>query len=649
MKKSILGSLLIFSFLNGNPFNVSSSIKSGFCSSYDFYDFSENILDVNLFSNNVFVWTQYEYSNPPEIGFPLNDIRKFRIEYSASGLSLKAGDIYEFWGRGLLLNQFDDQATNFDNGTRGLSFEYSKGPLVFSHINGHSNIWLMGQDARIPGYNNKHNMMASRFHYDWDKTSFGLTQLKSNEIHQKALNIDPLAIVNHNLKGVYLSFIADNADIFFEYVDKISTEKSDGFDTSPNDTLKKGHGIYGNLNFYLGSWALSTEYKRYAFDASHTDFTADDYGNRINFQQMPTVAKEHNDALLGRLVHNYNYNDERGVQFEINGSLKSISFLAQYAHLSRNHTWQDTAKNNWASEPINNYLPGNDPSSLPYIENYFEASGYSLSDRLFFKIGLGNNKEVLKTNWYFSGQQIDIQSFYKYDTTYNAYDYYEDFPIIDSVEVFDTLGYNQVESKMWQESRAFTLPLEINYSLNSGYTIGLGFQYQERKFFDRIKGNSTGYNTSDSAWVIDNPYGNSEYFNIKNSKLVSRDYKAMDMQINRMLYFSISYAPKWSLTLTHDWTNAYDSAVPEDPYYNPLEALIYGDINYFLGKRDKIDPPKWVQDRWVSVEFSYNITPSQRLSIMYGSIQGGLFCSNGICRIIPPFNDGVKLGYSASF
>ena len=175
MKKSILGSLLIFSFLNGNPFNVSSSIKSGFCSSYDFYDFSENILDVNLFSNNVFVWTQYEYSNPPEIGFPLNDIRKFRIEYSASGLSLKAGDIYEFWGRGLLLNQFDDQITNFDNGTRGLSFEYNKGPFTISHLNGYSSIWLMGQDIRIPGYNNIHNMMANRFQYDWMNFSLGLT------------------------------------------------------------------------------------------------------------------------------------------------------------------------------------------------------------------------------------------------------------------------------------------------------------------------------------------------------------------------------------------------------------------------------------------------------------------------------------------
>ena len=110
----------MLSFALSVDFNVSSSLNSGYCSSYDFYDYSENILDINLFSSNLFAWVQYEYSNPPEVGFPINDIRKFRVEYSAGGLSLKAGDIYEFWGRGLLLNQFDDQITNFDNGTRGL-------------------------------------------------------------------------------------------------------------------------------------------------------------------------------------------------------------------------------------------------------------------------------------------------------------------------------------------------------------------------------------------------------------------------------------------------------------------------------------------------------------------------------------------------
>ena len=303
----------MLSFALSVDFNVSSSLNSGYCSSYDFYDYSENILDINLFSSNLFAWVQYEYSNPPEVGFPINDIRKFRVEYSAGGLSLNAGDIYEFWGRGLLLNQFDDQITNFDNGTRGLSFEFNKGPLTISHLNGYSSIWLMGQDIRVPGYNNIHNMMANRFQYDWMSFSLGLTQLKSNELHQKQVNIAPPAEVNHNLRGMYFSHISNNYDAFFEYVDKVATEKPVGFNVQPNDTLKRGHGIYGNLNFYFGNWALSSEYKRYSFDASHTDLTADDYGNRISFQQMPTLGKEHNDVLMGRLVHNYNYNDERGV------------------------------------------------------------------------------------------------------------------------------------------------------------------------------------------------------------------------------------------------------------------------------------------------------------------------------------------------
>ena len=120
-------------------------------------------------------------------------------------------------------------------------------------------------------------------------------------------------------------------------------------------------------------------------------------------------------------------------------------------------------------------------------------------------------------------------------------------------------------------------------------------------------------------------------------------------QYNRLVYLSISKAPKWSFTITHDMTNAYEASTAYDPYYNPLEALISGDLKYFTGKRNNIDPPSWIQNRWVSIEFAYNITSSQRISVMYGSIQGGLFCSNGVCRLIPPFNDGVKISYSASF
>ena len=647
MKKVVY--IFSLSFGLSVDFNVSSSLNSGYCSSYDFYDYSENILDINLFSSNVFAWVQYEYSNPPEVGFPINDIRKFRVEYSVGGLSLKAGDIYEFWGRGLLLNQFDDQITNFDNGTRGLSFDFNKGPLTISHLNGYSSIWLMGQDIRVPGYNNIHNMMANRIQYDWMNFSLGLTQLKSNELHQKQVNIALPAEVNHNLRGIYFSHISNNYDAFFEYVDKVATEKPVGFNVQPNDTLKKGHGVYGNLNFYFGNWALSSEYKRYSFDASHTDLTADDYGNRINFQQMPTLGKEHNDVLLGRLVHNYNYNDERGVQFEVNGSISNLNVLAQYAHLSRNNTWQSVSLFDWLPSSLPNFLPSTEPSSLPYIESYFEATGYGLDDRFFFRLGFGQNKEVLKTNRFYEGTQMDINQAFSLDTTYNEFDVYQDFPIIDTLFFFDTTESYNVESKMWQVSDAFSLPFEFQFSLNNGFNIGFGFQYQEREYYDRIVGNSSGYNTGDSSWVMTDNEGQAILSDLKKSKLVNDDGSIVNTQYNRVFSIQISKAPKWSFTLTQDFTSAYEGAIPVDPYYNPLEALMSGDFKYFLGSRNTVNPPPWIKNRWISAELSYNITSSQRLSVMYGSIQGGLFCSNGVCRVVPAFNDGFKFAYSASF
>ena len=121
-------------------------------------------------------------------------------------------------------------------------------------------------------------------------------------------------------------------------------------------------------------------------------------------------------------------------------------------------------------------------------------------------------------------------------------------------------------------------------------------------------------------------------------------------QFNRVIYLQISKAPKWSITITQDFTNAYEGAIPVDPYYNPLEALISGDLKYFF-RFTEYSKTSFMDQKSVALsrELSYNITPAQRLSVMYGSIQGGLFCSNGICRVIPAFNDGIKLSYSASF
>jgi len=638
----------VFSILFGNSLDFNSAINTSYGNNYDFYNYSENLLDINFFYNDLQGWIQYEYSNPPDIGFPINEIRKFRMEYSTGDFNLKIGDIYEIWGRGMLLNQFDDQITNFDNGTRGMFIEYNNGPFLVGHMNGSSNMYSNQYSDRIPDFNNIHNMNANRLQFDWNSFSLGLTQLRSNEDHQ--LTLGPNVPVNHNLKGAYISWAGSNLDFFSEYVDKVSTEYIST--NAPNDTLKRGFGVYHNLNLYLGNWGLSTEYKRYSFDAAHGDITVNDYGNQIEYQQMPTLGKEQNATLLGRVTHNYSFNDERGVQLELNGSVFGLAVTAQYAHLSRDEEWRSKTTFDWVEKSIEGFLPSSNESALPYWENYQEISGYLFNDKLYFKLGRGQNKDVLKTPTYFDSQQQDrmIDSFWSYDTTDTVLFGY-DYQIIDSIEVFDTTYSNpyNVESKWWQVTKAFTIPLEVNYIFENGYTLGLGFQYQERSLMDKKSGNSEGYSAADSSWEMYNPDDYSEYFNTTSTKFFNTSGEPVETQYNRLVYISISKAPKWSFTITHDWTTAYDAGIPVDPYYNPLEAIIFGDLKYFTGGRDNTNPPKWAQNRWVSAEFAYNITSSQRIAIFYGSIQGGLFCSNGVCRLIPPFNDGLKITYSASF
>ena len=160
--------------------------------------------------------------------------------------------------------------------------------------------------------------------------------------------------------------------------------------------MKRGYGYYQNINIYIGNWSLTTEYKRYSFDRLYGDLTANEYGNKIEYQQMPTLAKEHSSTLIGRVSHTYSFNDERGIQFELNGSMMDLAISLQYAHLSRNEKWQSNPENDWSFSIIDGYLPSSDFSALPYWEYYNEISGYTLNERLYFKIGQGTNKEVIK-------------------------------------------------------------------------------------------------------------------------------------------------------------------------------------------------------------------------------------------------------------
>ena len=62
----------------------------------------------------------------------------------------------------------------------------------------------------------------------------------------------------------------------------------------------------------------------------------------------------------------------------------------------------------------------------------------------------------------------------------------------------DASNYS-IEAKLWQESRSITFPFELSYTFDNGYSVGLNFEYQERKIRNVTRGNATTFNYSDST------------------------------------------------------------------------------------------------------------------------------------------------------
>ena len=85
-----------------------------------------------------------------------------------------------------------------------------------------------------------------------------------------------------------------------------------------------------------------------------------------------------------------------------------------------------------------------------------------------------------------------------------------------------------------------------------------------------------------------------------------------------------------------DYTNTEEKIVLDtDRHNNSLERLISKLFNDEL--------------TWASIEITYNYKQDHRLSFSYGSKRGGVYCSNGVCRYMQPFENGFIFKIISSF
>ena len=546
--------------------NIFGTVSLEYGDSENDFNFSEHRIDLNGSWNEWTSWIQFEYGKPPQLGRESVGLRKFRIDYVKDNFSFKVGDLYEYWGRGLMLNMVDDQSIDLDTGIRGGQIQWSNNIISAELLGGNQTIWRLTNqvqdfDDRIPNYKVDHQMFGGRIVLNREQWQGSVQFLKSNENHPnpaKSINED----VSHMMFGTTIQYFADNLDLNVDYVKKD----------------KSGFGLYSNINLFVAEWSLGFTYKNYSFDSrsplDRWDFV-NNTGGALTIQQMPTGFKTHNTSLLGKITHVIDFNDEVGTYLTVSGPVFTDAlFTFEWAKSSRHNEWYTDA--DWIWQPGKEvFLPSDNSLMNPFQEFYGELNGYAMNQQLYYVIGLAKTQDVL--------------------------------------DIYLNSEINNHKSFSYEFLNAMTIPTHFTYRFDKAYSIDILFEYQEKK---------KGVNTFSNLPSINQDMFTSLYLK--------------DKQINRFLSIGVAKSPKWSVSLSVDYADTEERAVIEqERQKNALENALDSIWDTSL--------------TWGNIEMVLNLNQNNRLSISYGSQRGGVYCSNGVCRYIQPFENGIKFGFVSTF
>ena len=502
LKKITIYLCLYFPYLIYCQISAGGSSVLKFGESKNEFNYSEVLLNMNLSNEFLNTWFQFEYSKPPEIGMSINGLRKFRVDYSNGPVELSVGDIYKIWGRGLILNQFDDQNVNLDNGYRGLSFSLIEEKYALNLISGISNINRISQDywqnidqeSRKPNHLSKHSIFGSDLELFRGPISLGLSFLQSRENHPinnpLTMMADSIDVI-HRINGLRVSSELGSLSSYLEFSDKntlLAKSESEQYKSIFNPY--NGWSLFGNINYYfankfLDGWSLTMEYKNYnttKLNPTEKDNFVKNYDMNLIFTQPPTVMREHSSVFLARLIPQVNFSDEVGYQISLVGPVKNIGyFTLNYQAASRTNIWGKTFPDDvnallateWDGDTLITLTPHLDKVALPFNELYVEMEGYVNNIR--YQLGFGLTEKVPDYHvLYNSGQN-------------NIWDDGEDFVdgnnngVWDSGESFSD-KYSIINKKIENKYiNAITLPTLLNYNVGNGWSIDLKYEFQRLK------------------------------------------------------------------------------------------------------------------------------------------------------------------------
>ena len=591
------------------------------------YIYREHFLDVTAGYGNFSLWTNLEFSSPPQIGPGQMGLRKLRLLWETDSYSISMGDLFGQIGRGLALNMWESQGIDWDSSLRGIwlrtkpvknwalgvisgkvrSGRYLPlGPGINPRSRDFSdfanvNAAVISRENLYPGLTIGSYLTSAKAFNPW----FSKTRSYTGQVEV----MDSTRIVTKSwIPGFFAEHFGHNYDLYMEFIfrsheiiDADSLFSSTLFKWLRYDKRTEGWGGYISFSLYPGNWGFTVEYKNYAYDFSDPDKRLNlpyRLGRSSPVQAPPTVFREHSSALLSRTPHVMDFEDEIGVQVEINYQVNpNLFFLFNYSQSSRHTGFTKTIRSDFTTEWKMEKIPlmvwmDTDEKYYPFREIYGEL------------------------NYYFEPLNLDFRGMVSAISEIISYD----ASLTDKAGVSAWLSQHSKAVEWWENRNLFTIPLEMSMNLFSGLGLTIKWEHQwedlQFKTYIAFENRETGR--------ID-------------STLVNRT--VVDPYYNRYTSITIGKPSRFSFSIIYDFASKVKTGQSqniESDFDSWLETIL---------RRSGID----LKNKWLGLQLTTYLTPSTMLSLFYGSLQGGLKCDSGVCVYVPGIEDAFTVKFTSNF
>ena len=376
------------------------------------YEYNEHLLDVNLFYEDIYVYSLLEFSEPPVFGKSTLGFNKLFLEYETDNLYTKAGNLVVLYGRGLTIGTGYDQVIDFDNTLNGVELRYNLNDYAsLFTVNGYSDFsFRSAADKRESDQELGLNVNMAGL--DFSSESFGDIQLFGIIEKQQIDNVESL-IVGSNYFTDELSdrfydvLIESGADSLKDEIKHYSFDLNhtasifdfdfyyeivfQNYQKIVSDDFETGINKYISVYREFGDFGVTYEYKDYYSPMRIKTISA-----------PPTVFKETNSALLSRSQHKINFLNETGHQLEINRKFsKYVNFMLNIGLASSRPDYSDFSDIINSTDQLkfidyfsNKFSSDENIIYHPYRQAYFQFDGLIFSDKLHYKLGVDYFHEI---------------------------------------------------------------------------------------------------------------------------------------------------------------------------------------------------------------------------------------------------------------